>query len=523
MTAPLGRGTTAALALAFSVGAAAGLVTVDRMIPPPAPVGSAPASPLDPAPAASVRDVAPGGSGTDEGDLDLQRPGRALAAIAPLELRHGPLLDPVPEPAAGIPAGLTAARPGDARFRGAEGLALEAHHAAAALADKAVLEPPAPSTEPVTVRRGDTLMDLLLGAGIDRQQAYEAVVALETVYDPRRLRAGQALEITSLGDPDDRRLVGLSFDISFDHEVRVRRDRGGVFAGAKVERPQHRRLVHRANLIDDSLYLAAERIAVPQDVTVGLIKLFSWDVDFQRDLRRGDDFEILFEEVTLEDQEGTRRGGDVLYARLTLGGRDLDAYRFELSDGTIEYYDQTGRSLRKFLLRTPVDGARISSRFGMRRHPVLGYSKMHKGTDFAAPTGTPIYAAGSGRIERADRYGGYGNYVRIRHNGEYSTAYAHMSRFARGIQPGVRVSQGQVIGYVGTTGRSTGPHLHYEVFRSGSQINSLTLKHPPAAQLAGAELEAFRAEMARIDRLREDLDGGTRIASKNGDATSTIR
>ena len=199
------------------------------------------------------------------------------------------------------------------------------------------------------------------------------------------------------------------------------------------------------------------------------------------------------------------RGGDLLYAGLSLSGEILDAFRFEPEDGEVEYFDRTGRSLRKFLLRTPVDGARLSSTFGMRRHPILGYSRMHKGVDFAAPSGTPIYAAGSGRVVAAGRNGGYGNYIRVRHSGEYSTAYAHLSRFAKGIRPGQRVRQGQVIGYVGTTGRSTGPHLHYEVLRNDQQINPLEIKQPPTTQLAGADLERFNEEVARIDRLRGEL------------------
>jgi murein DD-endopeptidase MepM/ murein hydrolase activator NlpD len=165
-------------------------------------------------------------------------------------------------------------------------------------------------------------------------------------------------------------------------------------------------------------------------------------------------------------------------------------------------------------LRTPVDGARLSSTFGMRRHPILGYSRMHKGVDFAAPTGTPIYAAGGGRVAAAGRNGSYGNYIRVRHSGEYSTAYAHLSRFAKGLRPGQRVRQGQVIGYVGTTGRSTGPHLHYEVLRNDQQINPLKLKQPPATQLAGADLERFNEEVARIDRLRDELTRNTQVASK---------
>ena len=311
-----------------------------------------------------------------------------------------------------------------------------------------------------------------------------------------------------------RRLLGLDFDLDFDHTVRVTRDPDGRYAAAKVARPQRRDLLHRAGIIDDSLYMSAERAALPHDVIIGLIKLFSWDVDFQRDVRRGDQFETLFEVVSLEDGSGDIRGGDLVYGALSIDGRLLEGYRFELPDGRVAYFDRSGKSLRKFLLRTPMDGARLSSGFGMRRHPILGYTLMHKGVDFAAPRGTPIYAAGEGKIEIAKRNGGYGKYIRIRHTGEYSTAYAHLSGFAKGIAPGRRVRQGQVIGYVGTTGRSTGPHLHYEVLRSGAQINPLRLKQPPNQQLAGADLKRFQAEVERIDRLRADPPRSTQLASR---------
>jgi len=398
------------------------------------------------------------------------------------------------------------------------GLAHEAELAGEARLAKAVLPDLPWSTEQITVRRGDTLMDILGRAGIAAPEAHAAVQSLQTVYDPRRLRAGQELLIRAGAEPPDsgsRRLLGLDFDLDFDHSVRVTRSADGRYAATKVARPQRHDLVHRAGVIDDSLYMSAERAALPQDVTISLIKLFSWDVDFQRDVRRGDRFETLFEEVSLEDGSGGTRGGDLLYAALSINGQLLEGYRFEPEDGAVEYFDRNGRSLKKFLMRTPIDGARLSSRFGMRRHPILGYNRMHQGVDFAAPTGTPIYAAGDGKVAVAKPNGGYGRYIQIRHTGEYSTAYAHMSRFAKGIAPGRRVQQGQVIGYVGTTGRSTGPHLHYEVLRNGTQINPLKIKQPANQQLAGAELERFQTEVARIDRLRANPGRGTQVASRN--------
>jgi murein DD-endopeptidase MepM/ murein hydrolase activator NlpD len=396
---------------------------------------------------------------------------------------------------------------------------------------KAAAKPRPWRSENVTVQRGDTLAGLLKRAGINDAETNAAIRALKDVYDPRRLPAGQELSITAAERPTtdqaNRQLVSLALDLSFDHQIQITRGTDGAYASHKVERPKQRSLVQRAGVIDNSLYVATRDQNVPNDVTGKLIKLFSWDVDFQRDMRRGDRFETVFEEVALleaatgevktgEVKTGEVRG-DLLYAGLHLSGKLHDAYRFTHEDGVSAYYDRTGRSLRKFLLRTPIDGARLSSGFGMRHHPVLGYNRMHKGTDFAAPSGTPIYAGGSGRIDVAGRNGGYGNYIRIRHSGEYSTAYAHLSQFAKGIKPGVKVRQGQVIGYVGTTGRSTGPHLHYEVLRHGQQINAMKVKQPSATKLAGAELEAFQREVARIDRLRTKLGGPSQLASNTSE------
>jgi murein DD-endopeptidase MepM/ murein hydrolase activator NlpD len=457
-----------------------------------------------------------------EAPRGLQRPSPTVTQLSALEASRA-LSRPQPNavrhsaseaaPAQPEPVQLAALA---APARPLDGLASLAEASQEARLDKAALPDQAGSTEQIVVRRGDTLMDILTRARITQAEAYAAVESLRRVYDPRRLRAGQALAITAAEDAADprRRLLGLSLDLSFDHQIRVTRSSDGSYDATKTDRPQRRQLVRLAGTIDDSLYLAAERADLPQGVTVELIKLFSWDVDFQRDLRPGDAFETLFEEVSLEDGSGAVRGGDLLYGGLTLSGTVLGAYRFAHADGEIEYFDRTGKSLRKFLLRTPVDGARISSRFGMRRHPILGYSLMHKGVDFAAPTGTPIYAAGSGRVVVASRNGGYGNYVRIRHNGGYSTAYGHMSRFAKGMAPGRRVTQGQVIGYIGTTGRSTGPHLHYEVLRNDAQINPMSVKQAPNTQLAGADLQRFQQEVVRIDRLRNELAHDTLVASR---------
>jgi murein DD-endopeptidase MepM/ murein hydrolase activator NlpD len=451
----------------------------------------------------------------------LKWPGQTIAQLTAAEAPRA-LARPSPGVDEGSSTEVTQALPAPTQLAD---LAARDHHLDAlsgaksspeARLDQASLREPPGFTEHVEVRRGDTLMDILGRDQIDYGEAYAAVESLRTIYDPRRLRAGQALTITAASadaTQDPKRLLGLSFDLNFDHQIRVTLGADGSYDATEADRPQRRETVRLAGTINDSLYIAAQRTGLPQNVIANLIKLFSWDVDFQRDLRPGDGLEAMFEQVRLQDGSDEVRGGDLLYAALTLSGRQLEAYLFEMPDGAIEYYDRTGRSLRKFLLRTPVDGARISSPFGMRINPILGYSMMHRGVDFAAPIGTPIYAAGDGRIVEEGRKGGYGNYIRIRHNTEYSTAYAHLSRFAKGMSPGRRVHQGDVIGYIGTTGRSTGPHLHYEVLRDNDQINPMSVKQPPNIQLAGADLQRFHNEIARLDQLRAKLAHNPLVAS----------
>jgi murein DD-endopeptidase MepM/ murein hydrolase activator NlpD len=279
--------------------------------------------------------------------------------------------------------------------------------------------------------------------------------------------------------------------------------------------PRERATVRVAGEISASFYKAARRAALPAAAVDELVKLLSWDVDFQRDLQPGDRFEVLVEGPT--DARGSiLRSESLAYVALQLRDRRrIEAYRYTDRDGRTGYYDGEGRPLRKWLLRTPVDGARLSSLFGPRRHPVLRFTRMHKGIDFAAPTGTPVLAAAEGQIEFQGRNRGYGKYVRIRHSGGYSTAYAHLSRFAAGLGPGKRVQQGQVVGYVGSTGLSTGPHLHYEVLKDGVQVNPLDLKLASADALAGPDLRRFRQVRAELDALRDGLGGERLVAQES--------
>ncbi|MGZ8996890.1 MAG: M23 family metallopeptidase, partial [Rhodospirillales bacterium] len=260
-------------------------------------------------------------------------------------------------------------------------------------------------------------------------------------------------------------------------------------------------------IISSSLFADAAASGAPDAVILEMIRAFSYDVDFQRDIHPGDRFSILFEQVS--DRDGNvLASGDLLHARLVLAGKEHSLYRHVGADGEPGYYTRDGRSVRTSLLRTPVNGARLSSAFGMRRHPVLGFSRMHRGIDFAAPTGTPVYASGDGRVSFVGRNNGYGNYVRIDHDGGYATAYAHLSRFASGLKHNARVRQGQVIGHVGSTGVSTGPHLHYEIFVDGRQVNPLEVKAVGQARLTAGEMVRFAAAVAEVDGHHARLAGG---------------
>jgi len=372
-----------------------------------------------------------------------------------------------------------------------------------------------PTDRVVTIGRGDTLMDVLRSVGVPVDEAHAAISALRPVYDPRRLQVGQQLALTfgPLGTEPDR-FLGFKLDAAVDRVVTVGRDETGFLADV-THKPLTTDFVRGESSINSSLYVAGVNLGIPPAIMIQLIQLYSFDVDFQRDIQPGDSFSVMYENQYDETGKAVQQG-DITYAALTLQGRTLRLYRYQPGNGDLDYFNEKGESARKALLRTPIDGARLSSGFGMRDHPILGYSKMHKGVDFAAPSGTPIYAAGNGSVEMAAWVEGYGRYVRIRHTGDYGTAYAHMSGFGPGIHPGVRVRQGQIIGYVGTTGNSTGPHLHYEVLRDGSQINPMGLKLPSGQKLARGDLAKFQTARADIDRRFAGLAPNTHIADRNG-------
>jgi murein DD-endopeptidase MepM/ murein hydrolase activator NlpD len=370
----------------------------------------------------------------------------------------------------------------------------------------------------IEVRPGDTLYGVLVDAGVTEDDAKNAVGAIADVFSPRDLRAGQEIKLnitTASGTRQrdaDPQLMSLSFEPDVTTDVKLTRNDTGSFIAAAFDKPIVEDNRRAAGIINSSLFDAAQEAGVPMPVVADLIKTFSFDVDFQRDIQDGDAFEIVYERMENEDGDFVK-SGKILFASLTLSGKTIPVYYFE-RDGDGEYFTPNGEAIRKSLLRTPVDGARITSGFGMRMHPLLGYSKMHKGIDFGAPTGTPIFAAGSGTIVEIGKKGAYGNYIRIRHNGEYQTAYAHMSKFAKGLSKGEKVKQGDVIGYVGTTGRSTGPHLHYEIMAGGAQINPAKVKTVASNKLAGKQLKAFQAQVAKIDADRKQQADQQLIAER---------
>ena len=366
------------------------------------------------------------------------------------------------------------------------------------------------------VLKGDNFMRVLQRAGVPAKEARAALTTLSGIYDTRKIRPGHKISVAfGIMARDNSRFLGLHFDSTYDRTIRIQRQKTGEFVAAQTRKDLSMRLVRGNGAIETSLFQAGLGAGVPASRMIRVIHLFSFQVDFQRDIKKGDAFEILYR-VHKDHTGQVVRHGEIIYAALTLSGTKIKMYRFPGEDGRGLYLNEKGESNRRALMRTPIDGARLSSGFGFRRHPVLGYSKLHTGVDFAAPRGTPIYAAGDGTIEKQGWWGGYGRYIRIRHNREYSTAYAHMTRFAKGVHEGKRVKQGQVIGYVGSTGRSTGPHLHYEVLRYNKQMNPMKLTLPAFKSLKGEELKRFLRYRGRVDHQYVAL-------KKNGGAGRLIR
>ena len=301
----------------------------------------------------------------------------------------------------------------------------------------------------------------------------------------------------------DVRLPWFTFQISNTQKVKLSRNfETDNFNETTVIIKLKKDIVYKENIILQSLYKSAIDQSIPANIIVSFASIYGFQVDFQRDIRKQDKFQIMYE-LYLNDKNEIVETGEILFANLKLSGQDNNLYYFDLN-GSEGHYDNNGKSVKKALMKTPINGARLSSPFGMRKHPIDGFNKMHRGTDFAAPMGTPIMASGDGVVKKVGWCGGGGNCVKIKHNSTYQTVYAHMSKFARGIKTGVRVKQGQTIGYVGSTGKSTGPHLHYEVIVNGKKVNSQKLKLPSGKILKGKERKIFETKKIKINVLKSE-------------------
>lgn len=373
---------------------------------------------------------------------------------------------------------------------------------------------PDPNHISIRVRRGDTLTSMLMAHGATHDEAFNIMHGMKKVYNPQRLTAGQSVELSmDRKAGSTRRIInGMSIAVSPLRTVTMVRTADNAYIFREVKRPVSTSLMRGGGVITSSLYQTAADSGIPSQMMGEIINAFSYDVDFQRDIHEGDRLDVVYERVHT-DRNVTTGYGRVIYASLNLGGEQLAIYRHDSSDGYSGFYSARGESVKKALLRTPINGSHITSGFGMRMHPLLGYSRMHKGVDFGASTGTPIYAAGDGTIEIAGRHAGYGNYVRIRHTPNYETAYGHASRIARGIRPGAHVKQGQVIAYVGSTGMSTGPHLHYEILVNGKQVNPSGVKFHTGQVLAGHELSQFLSHVSRIKASLPAIPRNSQVAS----------
>ncbi len=350
------------------------------------------------------------------------------------------------------------------------------------------------------INEGETFDGILNQYQIDEEEIQNLKKKLSEIINLNKLNTNQLIYLTI--DQADNQIKDFIFQISNKEKIYLTKDEKSNFNQEIILTKLDKKIIYQENLIMQSLYKSATDKKIPPNTIIELARIYGFQVDFQRDIRKRDRFQIMYE-VFVDESGKAIETGNILFANLILSGEDNSLYYFD-EEGSIGHYDKNGKSIQKALMKTPINGARLSSPFGMRKHPIDGFNKMHRGTDFAAPTGTPIMASGSGTIKKAGWCGGGGNCVVIKHNSTYETIYAHMSKFAKGIKKGVRVVQGQTIGYVGSTGKSTGPHLHYEVVVNGKKVNSQTLKLPSGKILKGKEREIFETKKIKLDVLKSE-------------------
>ena len=351
------------------------------------------------------------------------------------------------------------------------------------------------------IKSGETFDKILENYSINKSEIIKIKNALKKKVDLNKLNTKQMIQFSF--DKTNNKINEFYYQVSNTQKIFLKRNfENDKFNKEILTIKLDKQVIYKEDIILESLYKIASQQKIPANTIISFASIYGFQVDFQRDIRKGDKFQIMYE-VFLNEKKEIIETGEILYANLKLSGQDNSLYYFD-SKGNEGHYDKNGKSVKKALMKTPINGARLSSPFGMRKHPIDGYNKMHRGTDFAAPMGTPIMASGDGVIKKAGWCGGGGNCVKIKHNSTYQTVYAHMSKFARGIKVGVRVKQGQTIGYVGSTGKSTGPHLHYEVIVNGKKVNSQKLKLPSGKILKGEDRKIFETKKIKLDVLKSE-------------------
>ena len=352
------------------------------------------------------------------------------------------------------------------------------------------------------IKSGETFDKILESYSIKKEEIIKIKSSLQKKMDFNKLNTKQIIEFSL--DKTTNKIEEFSFQVSSTQKINLTRNlENDNFKEEILFIKLNKKIIYKEDIILQSLYKSAESQKIPANIIIEFAGIYGFQVDFQRDIRKKDKFQILYE-LYLNEKNEIIETGDILFANLKLSGQDNSLFYFD-NKGSEGHYDKNGKSVKKALMKTPINGARLSSPFGMRKHPIDGFNKMHRGTDFAAPMGTPIMASGDGVIQKAGWCGGGGNCIKIKHNSTYKTVYAHMSKFARGMKTGVRVKQGQTIGYVGSTGKSTGPHLHYEVIVNGKKVNSQKLKLPSGKILKGKERKLFETEKIKIEVLRSEI------------------
>ena len=351
------------------------------------------------------------------------------------------------------------------------------------------------------IQSGETFDKILKQYLVEKDEIIKIKNILQRTVDLNKLDTKQSIHIKI--DKTNNKITEFTYQISNTKKIYLKRNlQNDKFNEKILSVKLNKEIIYKENIILQSLYKSADQENIPANIIVEFAGIYGFQVDFQRDIRKKDKFQIMYE-IFLNDKKELVETGEILFANLQLSGQDNSLYYFD-NEGSQGHYDRNGKSVKKALMKTPINGARLSSPFGMRKHPIDGFNKMHRGTDFAAPMGTPIMASGDGVIKKVGWCGGGGNCVKIKHNSTYQTVYAHMSKFARGIKLGVRVKQGQTIGFVGSTGKSTGPHLHYEVIVNGKKVNSQKLKLPSGKILKGKERKLFETKKIKLDVLKSE-------------------